>query len=785
MKVAKVVLSVLIVAAVVFGMVACTDKTGGGPGGDPNKSGTTLTPSSITYLKDITNYGQESRYYAAAAVTYADTTEETKKLQARIDEKKADLESGEDTSSVTKIFANSTAGGIINTMSKAALPADKMTKTIDYLAGEKTVEASEIDAKVEEAINGNFTSTEGWSFFDDWTYYEKLQDRADASGSTDNDQDNVKRQYRNILGKVFAIGMSGDEFGRLATHMLAYATDVVESADMAGATLTVDGTLNAFDTYCQENLDYETLVYLRAFNDYYKMDGSGAGLSDCVELYGYYYEYNKTNYDSQSDEDFEKQLTYSHMTTYTDSEWEDYVRIQRTSYTSAYRYSNSFYNTFYNKHFSFQEKVENHELTVYGMSKWQNKSYTEEMRNAVRNNGMDGQLNFTDWLWCYSGDSTVMKEYNQANTAYQNGKNGSDEQAKEGEFRYNMEQLKMINYILTNMTATDLGRTLRFQVYSYSGEVVSSATSYQKDAILVSVGKEEPADVTSLEEGLPAEDEVAYVQGKIGAILTQLRNTYTSANVDEKANSASSQPWKAMQGEVQTAIDYDYNSLGTWAAKVQRMEDLVVKRRYSCGAAIDEPCKLTPKQGHVNCTKEYDETHNISKFVMNYETVLMYMAGQARILFQSTVEGDNTEKNNYKITKYLDAELPATWEPGYNSDRTFIDLTKVSYDSNADKDNALSREITISSGKTFAEAIENASDKDKGWWKNSLGKIEKKPANIEEEYSGNRKSVFKYEYKFKKWYLDAELKYEFNENDKISFDLKLYAGYSVTKTKGI
>ena len=125
-------------------------------------------------------------------------------------------------------------------------------------------------------------------------------------------------------------------------------------------------------------------------------------------MYGYYYEYNKTNYDSQSDEDFEKQLTYSHMTTYTDSEWEDYVRIQRTSYTTAYRYSNSFYNTFYNKHFSFQEKVENHELTVYGMSKWQNKSYTEEMRNAVRNNGMDGQLNFTYWLWCYSGDITVM-----------------------------------------------------------------------------------------------------------------------------------------------------------------------------------------------------------------------------------------------------------------------------------------------------------------------------------------------------------------------------------------
>ena len=175
MKVAKVVLSVLIVAAVVFGMVACTDKTGGGPGGDPNKSGTTLTPNSITYIKDITNYGQESRYYAAAAVTYADTTEETKKLQARIDEKKTDLESGEDTSSVTKIFAHSTADGIINTMSKAALPADKMTKTIDYLAGEETVTDDIIQAKVE---SGTFSATTGWSFFDDWTYYEKLQDRA-------------------------------------------------------------------------------------------------------------------------------------------------------------------------------------------------------------------------------------------------------------------------------------------------------------------------------------------------------------------------------------------------------------------------------------------------------------------------------------------------------------------------------------------------------------------------------------------------------------------------------
>ena len=777
MKVAKVVLSVLIVAAVVFGMVACTDKTGGGPGGDPNKSGTTLTPNSITYIKDITNYGQESRYYAAAAVTYADTTEETKKLQARIDEKKADLESGEDTSSVTKIFAHSTADGIINTMSKAALPADKMTKTIDYLAGEETVEASEIDAKVEEAVKGNFTTTEGWSFFDDWTYYEKLQDRADASGSTDNDQDNVKRQYRNILGKVFAIGMSGDEFGRLATHMLAYATDVVESADMAGATLEISTTINAFDTYCQENLDYETLVYLRAFNDYYKMDGSGTGLSDCVELYGYYYEYNKTNYDSQSDEDFEKQLKYSHMTTYTDSEWEDYVRIERTSYTSAYRYSNSFYSTFYNKHFSFQEKVENHELTVYGMSKWQNKSYTEEMRNAVRNNGMDGQLNFTDWLWCYSGDSTVMKEYNQANTAYQNGKNGSDEQAKEGEFRYNMEQLKMINYILTNMTATDLGRTLRFQVYSYSGEVVSSATSYQKDAILVGVGKKEPADVTSLEEGLPAEDEVAYVQGKTGAILTQLRNSYTSANVDEKANSAASQPWKAMQGEVQTAIDYDYDSLGTWAAKVQRMEDLVVKRKYSCGAAIDEPCKLTPNQGHVNCTKEYDETHNISKFVMNYETILMYMAGQSKIDFQANSPATSNKNNNYVIAVYA-PDTPKTLTPGYKGTLTSSNLSSVTYYS--------IKEITVSSGKTFAESMEEAEANDKNWWANKEStatgsKPTKASSTVQETAPNNTTGNYTYTYTFKGWYLDSELKYEFNENDKISCDLVLYAGYEVTK----
>lgn len=765
MRVIKKLAAALIMVAVVFGAVACKPKPK-----DPVVIGEDITPNSIVKLAAITNYGQESRYTSPSRITYASTTAEEAKLSARIEEKKVDAAKA-DASSIIKIFANSEANLIIDAMSRAALPADKMTKTVDYLAGEESVS----EGMIQERVNtGTFAATTGWSFFDDWSYYEKLQDRADATNSTNNDADNVKRQYRNILGKVFAIGMSGDEFARVATYELVYATTVVQT--MAnGAELSIESTLSDFDEYCKNELDYETVVYLRAFNDYYN-GGAGSGLADCVELYGYYYEYNRTNYNSQSDADFESQLKYSHLKVFTDAEWLDYVRIQRASYVNAYRYDDKFYDTFYNKHFSFQEKIEKHELTIYEMSRWQGKSYTEEMRQATRNNGIEGQMNFTDWLWCYAGSNETMTEYNKANTLYENGKNSSAEAEDAGKFAYEIEQLKMANYILKNMSATNLGRTLRFQVYSYSGDYVRSAQTYQKDSTLVIDGKVTPEDTIKLVDGLNDSEKINYATGKISVILTQMRDTYISAGVDSRANSAASQPWSSMQAEIQAALDYDYSGFSTSAEKVERLEDLVVKRKWSCGAAIDEDCKSDPNTPHVKCTKEYDEKHNISKFVMNYEPILRYMGGMVNISFQGHVDADNSKPNNYVIEVYS-PNVPITLTAGYKGTLDGTNLT----DALAFRE---IRAVSATAGETFADSIEG---EDQKWWTAGgtapVGSKPKKATSTRTEtnQSNQQTSQYTYVYSFSGWYLDKNLKYKFDEGDKLKCDLILYVGYDVTK----
>lgn len=786
MKVIK-KLSVLILAVVIiFSAVAClpSNSGSGNNGGTGNGGGTgtkAITPSSITKLTAITNYGQKAEHYKGSTVTYGDTTDEQAKLTVRIDEKKADVDAGKEVSSIVKIFANSDASGIIGAMQTANLPKDKMQDTVNYLAGAQSVTADEIDALVD---SGKFdkNTTKDWSFFDDWDYYEKLQDRADETGS-DTDSDNVKRQYRAMMGKVFEIGMSGDQFARLAVYELVYGTEIVkEMAEQAGkinANISITETISEFDEYCQEELDYETLVYLRAFNEYYNLDGSQNGLENCVELYGYYYEYNRTDYYSQSDEEFEKQLTYSHKTIFTDAEWLDYVKLQRSSYTKAYRYDDKFYQTFYEKHFNFQAKAEKHEEIVYDISQWNQKTYTGEMQNAIRDNGLVGQLNFTDWVWCYAGDETAMKEYNAANTANENGKKdgASADQQYNGEFEYDMAQLKFVYYILNNMEYINLGRTLRFQVYSYSGEMVKSAQSYNKDIALVNADRIDPDEATGIIDGLTEDQQKAYATGKLSALLNQLGTAYSKANVSSAVNNAGSQPWSSMQTEIKAAIDKDYSVYSKPKDKVEALEDMVIKKKWSCNGT-DDNCPTYPNVGHVDCTKEYDTTHNISKFVSAYEAILRHMAGSATVKFNNDALATQTNANNYKIKDFPTGGSEVKYTSGFNGN---ID-EKI-----ADVSRTVIKEISLSSGQSFTKALEDMSKDDRNWWtstvagrENSVAEKAKSEKNSETNTS-NVTGIFVYTYTFTGWYLDTGLKYLFDPDDNISCDLNLYAGYDVVK----
>ena len=803
-KFVKIATIALVVVMMLLTLVACNKNNNNNNNNNQNSG--ELTPDSIVKLKAIEDYGQD-KYVSVSPVTYADTSAQVTKLNARIDQKKDDLtDPSKKHSSATKIFAESNATKIIEQMSKAALSEEKMQKTVEDLAGSTDVTAAMINERAEKVSKQGQTfenTPDTWSFFDDWDYYEELkrivdEDLNDASESVKNNaEDNVKRQDRNIMRKVFALGLDGAEFGRLATYELDYATDVVEG--MAGTTISTDNALTSFDNYCKNELDFETLVYLRSFNKYYN---NGNDKNKCVRLYGYYYEYNRTSYNSQSDTDFEKQLKYGHMSKFTENEWLDYVRIQRNSYTGAYRYTDDFYETFYQVHFEFQDVTEAQETIVYdfptyGMTKsFQNVSYTGEMRKATNNNGLKGQLRFTDWLWCYAGNDTAMKEYNAANTIYEEGKEetdrltngGTSDKEYEGKFKFEIEQLKAVDYLMTKMTKTELGQTLYFEVYSYSGELVKAAQEYRKDLVLLANDKKEADDfdyaklTTTINKDSNPADAKAYTDGKVKTILAQMASTYGKQNVSNKANNAAQQPWDDMHLEVQEAMNHSYT--GSWQEKSEALEDMVIKRHWSCGAAIDDDnCPNHPGVGHVDCTKEYDTTHKISQFASNYQAIVRYMVGQSEMTFKRLNENTCYDLKVYTPNTSGTGKAITVGYVGLKAAKAELGESKIVFPD--DSAYIESKTLTVNSGKAFNSDL---SGKDKSWWNGTTESVSgsrPKKDNIKvsegSDVNPTTKVEYTYSYTFSGWYLDKDLTYAFDPTDKIGCDLTLYAGYNFVK----
>jgi hypothetical protein len=769
------VLIVIMAIALVLGIAACsttdvdTSTTG--------TASTDLTPSDITQLADLINYSIKSSYYEPATVSYGteSISSEEEKLATRITEKKDD-EDYDNFSSIVKVFANSDAASIIDAMSLAALPEAKMIEVVDYLAGESTVTESDIEAKVE---SGTYSATTGWSFFDDYDYYEKLQDKVDASDSTDTDEDNLKRQYRNMAGKIFEIGMSGDEFARLVVYEIEYSITVIESDDMSASSFISNPTdvdSDPFWEYCKTELDYDTLAYLLAFSDY---SGTDTGLADTVRLYGYYYDYEKNSYDQTSEDEFEKGLQYGHQTTFTTAEWLDYVDIQRDAYINTYRYSDDFYeDNFYAVHLAFQEIKETRENTVYGITQHNNTSYTTEMRSGMQNGGFAGQLKMSDWLWCYSGNDTNMTSYNDANTLYETGKEQGSENEAEGEFYYDQEQLKITDYLLENMTNIELGCALRYQVYNYSSDMISSIQSNKKDIALLEVDKTAPDDyIMDYGYATTLEEAKEYQIGKTEAFNDQMAISLANASVSTKATTAASESWATMQEEVEVALDDDsYSALTTYVDKLERLEDLVIKRMWSDGSELDD----YSTSNHAEDTKVYDTSHAISQFADKYADILRHVGGQSVITFKYV------PSLQYDLT---DAEETDTYyAPEYYAiSSNAIDGTEYEYLTSAmliaDTSYSDYEEYTIESGYGIEEGLTEAGSDESNFWSGNLSKPAKtETSDIGEKDSGsNITTMYTYTYEFVGWYLDADLLYKLEDTDIITCDLNLYAGYMVKK----
>ena len=317
----------LVVALLLLSLASC-NKNGNGDNGK--------VEFKIVPLADLIDYGENTGYYDVSKLTYSNTGEQIADLNRAIADEKAEYEQirGKDgtqfpdeteeefeqrlndRSTASKIFADATSTGIMDTLAKAALPDAKMRKTVAYLAGP-------------EKTNGTYNKSTA-NFIDDLDELDRLKDIADSkSGKAKEDADDaVARQERLIMGKVFAIGMTGDEFARVVTEGMIYIQAVLNGKMIPDYNEENDTDLDR-NTYCKQVLeDYDFLVYIMSFNDiYYGGDGKTTVASDgkkkCVRLYGYYYDYNEVAYDNLPEADFEKQLTYSHQDTFTDGEWND------------------------------------------------------------------------------------------------------------------------------------------------------------------------------------------------------------------------------------------------------------------------------------------------------------------------------------------------------------------------------------------------------------------------------------------------------------------------------
>ncbi|MBO4539141.1 MAG: hypothetical protein J5781_02610, partial [Clostridia bacterium] len=463
--------------------------------------------------------------------------------------------------------------------------------------GKLTTTSSSITLWKDAGENGEDLN-KGWSFFDDWELYDRLKeytkskdtnglvesnkDKLNDIGTKELSGDNASWQYRSILEKVYTqVNLPGASAARLATYMLNYAIEITEGMSHGEMTAAATDTNNStpYSAYFKnkvtlpkniptDNLDsakavwqasghdpydglgdYDVLVYLLAFNDFYtKGYASQKGVQPCAKLYGYYYLYNQTYYNVVLADrpTYTKQLRYEKLDTFSDSDWLDYVDIQRKNYTGSYRYSDAFYQTFYGIHFDFQGRKENFEERVYDIPNViNNRTYTGEMQKAIStgNNGIKGQLAMSDWTWCYGGSEENMKSYNKANTGYQEGKNksklgtGTKEGEYEGQFNYEFEELKVAHYLLSHMTEKELSGALYYNCYAYSGSLISEMQNYSKDIVLITDNIKDYTEFTTVSEsaGVRATDKAAYAKEKLAVLRNQAKDDWTNTGVDGKA----------------------------------------------------------------------------------------------------------------------------------------------------------------------------------------------------------------------------------------------------------
>ncbi len=831
----KKILAILISVAVLCSLVACgsvVDK------GDSNSNTTTTTTGSysnvLAEIEDLPNYGTSS-YANATAITYVNYSDDVDTLAQKIldtqeenttenniyawDEPDYD----DSVTTVTRIFCYSDAQSIIDYMSYAAVDQVKMSACVEYIARADATTEYNMVVGVGSAIQ-------------DYNEYDELYEEYEETEDPDT-YDKLQLKKRKIIAEITNIfGDSGVQFARAAIQQLAYAQIVVVD-EMMPLEEEYKNQVISYDDFQEyfkdEMFDYDTLVYFLSYNEVTGFIPTDSNRTigekeDLTELFGYYYHYEKNDYEvfprdtDGTDAEYIRYLELSHLTVLSEDEALEYNEMEMRSYELGYRYSYSFYKTYYGLHFDFQEIQEKYDrlvfvggstATLYGYTSGtydfssgigyavsSTSSYSSEMENGLKV-GMEATLMLSDASWVYTSNDTNVITMNDRNTAW-NSLSDTAQNANANKILlvlYEREQLIAQYFAMTfntttlkitsdrnsTVTSADLDDALDYQIYSASADYIRAIQSYKKEDVLLQAEYDR-----MVARGASAE-ELAAKQEEIGrniAMYMNMSDNYNNANFSGQLSI--SNDWEAIEDDIMDGIstESDYQSYSdTYSSNPlakqvdEYFEDKLIVKTWSCGGT-DDDCGTD--SNHVGCTENYDTNHDLSRLMYNHEATIYHMYGIISVDYMESDYNSNnvlidsqyhTTDQYVKSSSYQEAMYNDTYYEGdgvLSSLNTKTNTYKTSAFATAEFDT--DEEVTI--------ATWNSS---KAIWENTyIGESTKGDTTsitvTVTNSNGATTGTYTYYYEFIGWYVDKANLYPVEEGSTFDYDVRLYAGYRIT-----
>ncbi len=761
----------------------------------------------------------------------------------------------EDASTIQRIFCYATPAGFITRMDKARVDEDKTDKMVEYITRDDeayVLEEGEKRSKTDYEFRLGFASVledydqldELQVIYEDFEEYEYDNSYPSPRFETEEEvQDYINRKKRKIYGEIFNIFEDkADQFARAAIQIVSYGIEIIDDVMMSAYDFNKnDGSEISFEDYLRyEMFDHETLSYFLAF-----MDGNITSFNDVLydatnkktmmSLYGYYYQYQKRDYEVFDDTkmvdntrlgtvtEYEDFLELNHKEYFdTNAEALRYRDYDRRQYAEAYRYSYACYKKYYEVQLTFQSVQEEKDLQVYvggagaigdSVANGQYKNgidvvgegltYSAEMQEGC-SLGLESTLKLSDVNWEYTGvDNNVLR----FNTKAKNWNSLTDaQQEQKGQkikkVEYEIVQLESQQYAINHktITETDLTKALQYQIYSYSADSIRSIQSTKKDEVVYYLALDRflsvvPYDLNQIQNGLEmVPDHVikAYAEleedaGRNDAKFINVEGNYAVGTAREQANQANNADWKGVKSNIAETLATDFKAYDQSADSSNKhvdeyFEDTLIRKVMSCGNPMSEPC--LNGNGHITCDEEYDTDWALSRLLNTHEVVLRYMAGQAVVTFKNITAKDfTTPEKFYENLKAIGANgvtsTVAKANGGYKM--TYFDRKETVVLGTSD-------EIGTACANTKSDGSYPTVGAVSQYWKN----VPSYDTNLFDyntsDANENAKIIVetddaKYTYKFIGWYVDENFKYGVLLDETYNYDIRLYPGYVLERVE--